>query len=175
MEIFRGRAAASSQLAAHIAGGALIGAGIGLTIYAATGLAERGPSLRNVGFALAALLAVAGIFLLARAMVRVASLRYRIDDTRIEIERGILRRKIDNLELWRVKDIRFRQGLIARMLDQGDVELDTSDDSDRVLVLTGIPGARGIYDRLRDAIDAARKTHGVVAVEATEAITGTRR
>ena len=166
-EIFHGRASTSSQLAHHVFGAALIGASLGLTGYTLFGHRLQTRLLRDVGFGLAGALGAAGLFYVVRAMIRVASVTYRIDDTRVEVERGLLRRKVDNLDLWRVKDIRFRQGLFQRMLGLGDVELDSTDVSDTTLILRGLPDGRRIYDQLRDSIDAARKARGVVALDGT--------
>ncbi len=170
--IFSGRPGHSSQLGSHLSGGLLLAAAIGLLGVL---LIERGmhvhDATQTAGFLATGVLTAAGLVLILRGVLRVVSRRYRIDDLRVEVESGLLRRKVDNLDLWRVKDIRFRQGLFQRMLGTGDVELDTSDTSDHVLVLHGIPGARAIYDRLRDAIDAARRTRGVVAVESDTVLT----
>lgn len=164
-EIFHGRASSSSQLAHHLLGAILIGSSLGLTGYTLFGHSLHTELLRDVGFGLAAALAAAGLFYVVRAMIRVAAVNYRIDDTRVEVERGLVRRKVDNLDLWRVKDIRFRQGVFQRMLGLGDVELDSTDVSDETLVLRGLPDGRRIYDQLRDSIDAARKARGVVALD----------
>src|SRR6185295_9597874 len=134
--------AQSSRLGSHISGAALIGASLGLIIWLAF---VRGLSVHDfkqtAGLIGAGILLLAGWFFILRAAISVLSLKYRIDGARVELERGLVMKKIDNLELWRVKDIRFRQGLIQRMLGQGNVELDSTDVSDRVLVLRGIPHA----------------------------------
>ena len=170
--LFSGRPGHASQLGSHLVGGVLVASSIGLLGYL---LIERGMSvhdnMQTAGFAGVALLAAAGLFSIVRALIRVMSMRYRIDDLRVEVEHGLMMKKIDNLELWRVKDIRFRQGLLQRMLNTGEIEIDSSDVSDRVLVIRGIRDARGVYDKLRDAIDGARRARGVVAVDADTALT----
>lgn len=165
--LFAGRPGHSSQLGSHLLGGTLIAGALGLLGYL---LIERGMSVhdnaQSAGYVGVAVLAAVGLVFILRAVTRVMSMRYRIDDLRVEVEHGLVMKKIDNLELWRVKDIRFRQGLLQRMLSTGVIEIDSTDVSDRVLIISGLRDARGIYDKLRDAIDGARRARGVVAVDA---------
>ena len=164
--LFTGRAGNSSKLGSHMAGGALIAASLGLLGYLMVGRGmHEHDNTQTAGLAGVVILAVLGLFTIARALLSVASLRYKVDDSRVEVERGLLMKKIDNLELWRVRDLRFRQGLLQRMLGLGDIELDTTDESDHILFLGGLPDARNIYERLRDAVDTSRKAKGVLAIE----------
>ena len=160
-ELFRGRAGHSTELQLHAFGIFLGVAGLVLAIwlYVST---ER------------AWLPLLGLFvscigggLVSWGFIKVASVSYRVDTLRVEVERGILRKRIDNLELWRVKDIQFRQSLVQRMLGVGNVTLVTSDATNPSVELRGIPRPREIYDSLRDAVDAVRRGRGVVGVEQT--------
>ena len=99
------------------------------------------------------------------AWLRVISVSYRVDTLRVEVERGILRKHIDNLELWRVKDIQFRQAFVQRMLGLGDIVLVTSDATNPAVTLRGVHEPRALYDALRDAVDAVRRGRGVLGVE----------
>ena len=42
--------------------------------------------------------------------------RYKIGERRVEIEHGVLTKRVDSLELWRVLDLRYEQSLIDRIL-----------------------------------------------------------
>ena len=165
-EIFQGRAAHSSRLGTHLLCDTMIVGAIVLVVFAVKAGHRHESGMAAVEYAFAALLAAAAIVGHLVAVVKVASIRYRITDTRIEIERGLLSKKIDNLELFRVKDLRFRQGLLQRMMGLGSIELDSSDVSDAgVETIEGLPGARALFDELRDAVDAARRARGVQAIE----------
>ena len=103
-----------------------------------------------------------------RLVIRVLVTRFRIDTLRIEVERGLVMRRIDNLELWRIKDLQFRQSVLQRMLGIGDLVIVSTDaTSGASLEICGIKGARVLYDQLRDAVDDARQARGVVSVEST--------
>lgn len=160
-ELFRGRSSHLTEVSSYTLGGALGIAGIGAAV---AGLVASIGVLSPAGL----LLALAGGAVALRAWVRVVSVRYRVDTLRVEVERGILRTRIDNLELWRVKDLQFRQSVVQRLLKTGDVVLLTSDSTSPTLVIRGVRGARELYDRLRDAVDQARRWRGVLGIETTD-------
>lgn len=165
-ELFQGRAAHASRLGTHLLCDTMIVAAIVLWVLAVKAGHRHDAGAAAVENVLAIVLVAAAVIGHVVAVVKVASVRYRITDARIEIERGLLSRKIDNLELFRVKDLRFRQGLLQRMMGLGSIELDSSDVSDSgTETLEGLPGARGLFDQLRDAVDAARRARGVQAIE----------
>ena len=90
---------------------------------------------------------------------------YRITSDRIELESGILRKQVRNLDLWRVQDLVFEQGLMQRLLGLGSVRV-TSSDRDTPHVRIGpIRRPRQLYDLLkRAALDADRR-RGVLHIE----------
>lgn len=53
--------------------------------------------------------------------------KYTLTDQRIIVERGILSKTIDDVELYRIKDTKLEQGLIDRMLGIGSVQVNTAD------------------------------------------------
>lgn len=158
-EIFRGRSSQTSELKLYGLGGALFSGGL---IAAVVLLVTAFPWFVAL---LAVILAGIGAVMIAIGYLKVISVAYRVDTMRIEIESGLLWKRIDNLELWRVKDLQYRQGLVQRMLGVADVVLHTSDATNPVVVLQHIHGARGLYDALRDAVDASRRARGVVGIE----------
>ncbi len=90
---------------------------------------------------------------------------YRITSDRIELESGILRKQVRNLDLWRVQDLALDQGLMQRLLGLGYVRV-TSSDRDIPHVLVGpIRRPRQLCDLLkRAALDADRR-RGVLHIE----------
>src|SRR5690606_39152833 len=67
---------------------------------------------------------------------------YRISTTTIEHEYGILTRKIDVVELWRCRDIRYRQSLSDRVLGVAHIEVFTADVTTPTLLIPGLPASR---------------------------------
>jgi membrane protein YdbS with pleckstrin-like domain len=84
--------------------------------------------------------------------------RYKISGRRVEYEHGVLTKTVDSLELWRVLDVRYKQGLIDRMLGNATVTLIGTDQTDPEFELYGLPNARKLFEDLREAVQAARHT-----------------
>lgn len=86
------------------------------------------------------------------------STRYKITLRRVEFERGVLSKGVDSIELWRVLDVNFKQNIIDRMLGNASVTLISTDQTDPEFELYGLPDGRRLFERLRDAVQAARHT-----------------
>ena len=97
--------------------------------------------------------------------VKLRATRYRISNYRIDYERGILKKKIDTLELWHVDDISFEQGIVDRMFNVGSILIVSSDRSNPRLELHGIPNPRAIFDSLKQRIIAVKRQRGVIKMD----------
>lgn len=125
-----------------------------------------------LAFAIATVAAVAiaavGLLLAAGVWVHTAllrrSTRYRITDRSIDIERGIISRRIDTLPLWRVKDVEFQQSITERMLGTARIFVMTSDSTDPKVVLVGLSDSRAVFERVKQAADLSRQTRNVVGM-----------
>jgi len=78
-----------------------------------------------------------------------------VSDGRIRYETGMLSRTTRTLELAKVQDVRVDQSPLQRLLDMGDLSLETAGESGR-LVMTAIDRPRAVADEL---LDLARKSH----------------
>ena len=85
--------------------------------------------------------------------------KYKVTRRRIETERGVLTTRLDTLELWRVLDVRYERNLIDQIFDNGKIILLGTDQSHPQLVLYGMPDHRQLFERLRDAVQAARHSN----------------
>jgi membrane protein YdbS with pleckstrin-like domain len=97
-----------------------------------------------------------GLVLLARALVRKWSLRYRLTTHRLLTERGLLSRRHDELELIRVDDVSVRQSLFQRLVDVGTITLLSRDASNPELEMTGIARPLELKETIRDQVRARR-------------------
>lgn len=111
-----------------------------------------------VGFALAALC-------IAIPLLLVKATRYRITNYRIDFERGILSKRIDTMELWHVDDVNFRQSLLDRIFNVGDITVISDDQTTPRLELRGIPNARPLFDSLKQRIISVKRQRGVIKMD----------
>ena len=100
------------------------------------------------------LLPLAWIFVQSR-LARIGS-SYRLYGDRLELESGIVSRKIENVELFRIRDVGLRQGLFGRLWDFGDVYVHSTDSSTPDVHLKGIDSPREFYEEIRARIAASR-------------------
>jgi membrane protein YdbS with pleckstrin-like domain len=94
------------------------------------------------------------------------SIRFRVTTSNIETERGILSKKIDVLELWRCRDVRYKQNILDRILGIAHIEIITADVSTPHLEITGLPASRQLFEQIRDGIELqcqSRNVYGVVS------------
>ncbi len=90
--------------------------------------------------------------------LRYRTTHYKITNRRVEFEHGVLSKNVDSLELWRVLDVRFKQGIIDRMLGNATVTLIGTDQTDPEFELYALPNSRKLFEDLREAVQAARHT-----------------
>jgi membrane protein YdbS with pleckstrin-like domain len=91
-----------------------------------------------------------------REFLFVYGVKYRLTSQRLFVDRGILSRVTDQLELVRVDDVRIRQSLVGRILNTGDVEVFAADTSDESILLESIDRPNEIAEALRVHVRAAR-------------------
>jgi len=82
----------------------------------------------------------------------------------IETERGLLSKRIDVLQLWRCKDIRYRQNFVDRILGIAHIEVFAQDTTNPHIEIVGMPASRQLFESLRDAIEIQRQAKNVYGV-----------
>jgi uncharacterized membrane protein YdbT with pleckstrin-like domain len=87
--------------------------------------------------------------------------RYEVTSERISYEYGVLSKRVEEVELYRVKDTAFDQPFWLRLVGLGHVVLRSSDRSDPVLVLRALRDGRALRENLRGAIEKIREKKGV--------------
>jgi membrane protein YdbS with pleckstrin-like domain len=92
------------------------------------------------------------------------SIKFRVTSTVIETERGILSKRIDVLQLWRCRDVRYRQNLFDRILGIAHVEVFAQDATTPHLEIVGMPASRQLFEQLRDSIEIQRQAKNVYGV-----------
>lgn len=112
------------------------------------------------------LTAFALLIVLAKWIANMAA-RYDITTDRLIVRRGIVFKSIDEIELYRVKDVRLNFTLLNQWADIGTISLSSSDETTRVgeLSLRHIERAQQRREDLRRLVDAARQRRGVREID----------
>lgn len=103
-----------------------------------------------------------GLFLFVVAYLVVVRLttRYTLTNHRLMIEKGIIAKKIDDIELYRIKDTKLDQGVIDRMLQIGSVKVNTSDASGNWNIQK-ILSPRDTREKIRKATEQLKQNRNV--------------
>ena len=108
-------------------------------------------------------LAIAAIYIFGLYLYR-KSIKFRVTTTNIETESGVLSKKIDVLELWRCRDVRYRQHFVDRILGIAHIDVFTADVTTPHLELLGLPASRSLFEQIRDNIELQRQSRNVYGV-----------
>lgn len=84
------------------------------------------------------------------------STSYELTTQRLKMASGILNRKLDELELFRVKDYAMDQPLALRMVGLGNLTLITSDATSPTVAIRAISNVEEVREKLRTAVQSER-------------------
>ncbi|MFA5554859.1 MAG: PH domain-containing protein [Phycisphaerae bacterium] len=105
------------------------------------------------------------VFWLTYKVLKLKMTYYEISTDRIEYNRGVLDRKVDNIDMFRVADLKLRRSLLDCMLGIGEVTLITTDKSDPTFKFEKLRSSRKLYDIIKtQSLEADRKQQ-VVHIE----------
>jgi uncharacterized membrane protein YdbT with pleckstrin-like domain len=103
--------------------------------------------------------------LLSISVLQLRNTRYRLTNQRLVVEKGILSRTLDEVDLRTVDDSGFSQSPLERLQGIGTVWVVASDRANPRLVLRGIPDPRKLREQIRD--HAYRMSQGQVFTRST--------
>ena len=91
------------------------------------------------------------------------AITYELTEDRLILHRGIVNKSLDEIELYRVKDVRVEFSLIAQWAGIGTIVLISSDETtgSQPLVMHDIEAAPARREKLRELVNAARRLRGV--------------
>ena len=113
------------------------------------------------------LLTALAVLIVAWKWVQNMASKYEITPERLIVRRGIFLKSIDEVELYRIKDVRMDFSLINQWAGIGTVCLTSSDETTRTrdLRMRHIEKAQQRREELRRLVDAARRQRGVREID----------
>lgn len=91
--------------------------------------------------------------------------RFEITSERIRITTGVLSKRLDEMELYRVKDSTLEQPFLLRLVGLGNVFIKTSDPTTPRIEIRAILDARQVRENLRGCVEKMRDKKGVREVD----------
>ncbi|MEN8159716.1 MAG: PH domain-containing protein [Myxococcota bacterium] len=130
---------------------------------------EGHPShVRDLGFYLFCLLTiwlVVPLFLMLGRYLKTRCQWYEVTSERIRLTQGVFSKRMDEIELYRVKDTSLEQPFRLRLFGRTNLIVKTSDASTGDFVIPAIPNARELRERLRGCVEKMRERKGVREVD----------
>ncbi|EKD50777.1 MAG: hypothetical protein ACD_62C00429G0002 [uncultured bacterium] len=87
--------------------------------------------------------------------------RYELTTERLRTAQGILSRRVDELELYRVKDICILEPFFLRLFKKGNIVLSTSDRMTPDVVIQAVPDYQELREKIRTQVETMRARKGV--------------
>ena len=110
-------------------------------------------------------LATVVVLILVIKIIKLKMIYYEVSAERIEWERGIFDRKVDNLDMFRVIDLNMRRTIFDVILGIGTVALITTDKTDPEFVFEKVRDCRLLYDVIKKSSLEADKQNRVIHLE----------
>ena len=104
-----------------------------------------------------------GLIIVAVKWFQNLATTYELTEDRLILRQGIFNKSLDEIELYRVKDVRVEFSLIAQWAGIGTIVLVSSDETtgDRPLIIHDVERAVPRREKLRELVNAARRLRGV--------------
>ena len=91
--------------------------------------------------------------------------KYELTTERLRTRHGVLNKKTDELELYRIRDYKLDQPFFLRLFSLGNIVLQTSDRSHPEVTLKAIPNGEELREQLRTHVEACRTKKRVREVD----------
>jgi uncharacterized membrane protein YdbT with pleckstrin-like domain len=90
---------------------------------------------------------------------------YTLTNQRIKIRIGVLSRKTDEIELFRIKDIEYSASFFERLWSIGNIRIVSTQVTDRRPTIRAIKNAEEIRELIRKCVQASRRRGSVREVD----------
>jgi membrane protein YdbS with pleckstrin-like domain len=107
---------------------------------------------------------VVGVVLFYKAW-KIKMTHYEVSPDRVEYGEGIFDRRVDNLDMFRIVDIKLRRNIIDCFVGVGTVTLTTSDKSHPEFEFKKIRNCRELYDLIKKASISSDRRNNVIHME----------
>ncbi len=111
------------------------------------------------------LLPVVPVLFAVWKFIQLHSREYEVTTERIRVRTGLLSKRTEELELYRVKDNVLLEPFKQRLFHVGSIQLTTHDASTPMLVLEAVPNAAALRNEIRKHVELCRERKRVRMAE----------
>lgn len=105
------------------------------------------------------------LFIILWKWLTIKNTKYELTNQRLRTRYGILNKKTDELELYRVRDFKLDQPFFLRLFSLGNIILTTSDKSHPEVIIKAIPNGEELREQLRTFVEECRTRKRVREVD----------
>ena len=91
--------------------------------------------------------------------------KYELTQERLILRSGVLNKKIEELELFRVRDYSIEKPFIYNIFGLGNIILTSSDKTNPYIKLEALKDIEDLKNKIRNAVQITRKNNGVKDLE----------
>ena len=91
--------------------------------------------------------------------------KYELTNERLRIISGVLNRRTDEVELYRVKDFTLNEPFLMRLFKLGDIFIESSDKTNPYIRIKALPRASEFKEQLRTCVEEIRQKKNVREVD----------
>jgi membrane protein YdbS with pleckstrin-like domain len=117
------------------------------------------------GFIIFGIVALIALVHTAGAYFHLRAIEYVVTNQRVRIVSGFFSKNIQEIELFRVKDTMTQQSFFLRLFGLGTITILSGDEAHPRLVLSGLPRAVELREKLRQEVMTLRQRFGVREVD----------
>lgn len=112
-------------------------------------------------------LSIAALGLIAWRWLENLASKYELTEERLIIRRGLIAKSLDEIELYRIKDVRINFSLINQIAGIGTIGISSSDETTRNgdLIIRDVERAQARREEIRRLVDIARQKRRVREVD----------
>lgn len=90
---------------------------------------------------------------------------YKLTTQRIKLSNGVLNKKMEELELYRVKDYKMEKPFLLRFLSLSNIAIETSDRSNPIVIFKAVKNGEDIMEKIRNHVEKCKKARGIREVD----------
>jgi membrane protein YdbS with pleckstrin-like domain len=107
----------------------------------------------------------AAVIILIYRIIKLKSIHYSITADRIEWARGIFERRIDNIDMFRIVDLKLYRSILDTLVGIGTVVVITTDKTDPEFKFEKVHNSKQLYETIKKASLDADSKRNVVHLE----------
>jgi len=136
-----------------------------LTLAALSYVVSTGDCPQAWGLIIFGAVAFIGLINVTVAYLHLRAIEYVVTTQRVRVVSGIFSKDIQEIELFRVKDTMANQSFFLRLFGLGTITVISGDERNPRIVLSGVPRALELREKLREEVMTLRQRFGVREVD----------